>query len=105
MDLQPVLRELRAGLQQLYGERLKGVFLFGSRARGDAESDSDIDIAVVLRDSASGWEERERWSRLASDLSLKHNCVLMLVAVREADWLAEETSFLVNVRREGVPVG
>ncbi|MFO1420805.1 MAG: nucleotidyltransferase domain-containing protein [Candidatus Competibacteraceae bacterium] len=31
-----------------FGERLRGLVLFGSRARGDHHSDSDADVAVFL---------------------------------------------------------
>jgi hypothetical protein len=31
-----------------YGDRLIGLYLFGSRARGDHRPDSDADVAVVL---------------------------------------------------------
>ena len=41
-------REVREGMAAIYGERLKGVYLFGSHARGDAREGSDIDVAVVL---------------------------------------------------------
>jgi type I restriction enzyme S subunit len=104
MDLRPILEELKEGLQQIYGERLKGVYLFGSRARGDAEEDSDIDIAVVLDDFESEYREGRSWSRLASEIGLKYTCVPSLLAIREADWRARDDSFLRNVRREGVPV-
>ena len=35
-------------LREAHGERLSGVVLFGSEARGDADDDSDIDILVLL---------------------------------------------------------
>jgi len=41
--LQPVVDHLRAQL----GARLRAIVLFGSRARGDARPDSDIDLLVV----------------------------------------------------------
>jgi predicted nucleotidyltransferase len=46
--LDMVLREYRARLEQIYGPRLVRLVLFGSRARGDAEPDSDIDVMIVL---------------------------------------------------------
>lgn len=39
---------LHPRLQQRFGRRLKGLILFGSRARGDRTADSDADVAVVL---------------------------------------------------------
>src|SRR5438876_5954612 len=44
----PILKRFRAALDELYGDRLERVVLFGSRARGDARADSDYDIAIFL---------------------------------------------------------
>lgn len=56
----PILEELKAGLEQLYGPKLRRPVLFGSYARGEAEPGSDIDVAVVLddyeRDVREPWE-------------------------------------------------
>ncbi len=42
-----------------YGKRLHNVFVFGSRARGEAHADSDVDVAVVIRDSSwDYWDEK-----------------------------------------------
>lgn len=43
-----VLSDMRARLQAAFGERLKGVVLYGSQARGDASEDSDVDLLVLL---------------------------------------------------------
>ena len=39
---------MRSRLEELYGARLKGLILFGSRARGDFSEASDADLAIVL---------------------------------------------------------
>ena len=41
-------RAVKARLLELYGARLKGVILFGSRALGDFHEGSDLDLAIVL---------------------------------------------------------
>ncbi|MGI5820208.1 MAG: nucleotidyltransferase family protein [Armatimonadota bacterium] len=41
MELDEALRELKRELEALYGDRLRGLFLFGSHARGDAHPESD----------------------------------------------------------------
>ena len=41
----------KARAEQALGERLAGLYVFGSRARGEAGSDSDLDLAVILNDA------------------------------------------------------
>ncbi|MCX7046838.1 MAG: nucleotidyltransferase domain-containing protein [Candidatus Sumerlaeota bacterium] len=46
------------------------VILFGSRARGDAEDRSDIDLAVAAPDvSARQWREIEQWTQETPSLT------------------------------------
>ena len=54
--IKPLLSELKVGLQRIYHDRLHGVYLYGSYARGEADSDSDVDVGLFnklssLRDS------------------------------------------------------
>ena len=42
----PALMHFRTAVDETYGGRVERVMLFGSRARGDAASDSDYDVAV-----------------------------------------------------------
>jgi predicted nucleotidyltransferase len=50
----PILKRFRDTLNQIFGQRLERVVLYGSRARGGAPEDSDYDVAVFLRDYAPG---------------------------------------------------
>ena len=104
MELDEVLQQLKRELEGLYGERLKGLYLFGSHARGDAEPDSDVDIAVVLDDFESVWEETRRMSGIGARLSLQADLLLAETPVREAEWNARRSLFLRNVQREAVAV-
>jgi uncharacterized protein len=60
----PVLRRFRAALTEIYGERLERVVLFGSRARGEARTDSDYDLAVFLNALPDRWVELDRLADL-----------------------------------------
>ncbi|MGH6937055.1 MAG: nucleotidyltransferase domain-containing protein, partial [Methylocella sp.] len=53
----PILKRFRAAVTEIYGDRVARVVLFGSRARGDAQPDSDYDVAVFLRDMADRFAE------------------------------------------------
>ncbi len=97
-----VVADLKARLAGLYGRKLRGVFVFGSRARGEADAESDVDILVVLDDFGVYGQELERTSEARSDVSLEHDISVSTVFVRERDWLSESTPFLDNVRREAI---
>lgn len=55
-----VVARFRAALDDHYGPRIERVVLFGSRARGDAQPDSDYDVAVFLKDLGDRWAEIDR---------------------------------------------
>ena len=103
LAVQDILRELKRGLQLIYGKQLRGVYLFGSYARGDAERESDVDVLIVLRDFERYALEVDRTAELAADLSLKHGVTVSLVFLRERDWMQGDSPFLSNVRDEAVP--
>ena len=63
----PILIRFRRALDAMYGHRLDRVVLFGSRARGEANPDSDYDIAVFLKDLPDRWVEVERLAKLHVD--------------------------------------
>ena len=48
MDSPTLLAEIKARLATVFGDRLRGVVLYGSEARGTAQPDSDIDVLVLL---------------------------------------------------------
>ncbi|RMH08645.1 MAG: nucleotidyltransferase domain-containing protein [Nitrospirae bacterium] len=102
-NIQTVLRELKAGLRQLYGERLKGVYLFGSYARGEADEESDIDALIVLDCIENYSKEIDRTSELIARLSLECDRSISRVFVSEQRWREDQTMFFLNVREEAVP--
>ncbi len=64
----PILKRFRDALNEMYGDRLERVVLYGSRARGDAHKESDYDVAVFLRDMPDRFAEMNR----LADLSTNH---------------------------------
>jgi uncharacterized protein (UPF0332 family)/predicted nucleotidyltransferase len=47
-EIAALLADLERRLGRRFGKRFVALYLFGSRARGDHEPDSDVDVAVVL---------------------------------------------------------
>ena len=60
------LAEFASAVRRHYKDRLLGLYLFGSRARGDHTPDSDVDVAVVLADQKMDfWREKMALADLA----------------------------------------
>jgi predicted nucleotidyltransferase len=96
-----VARELR----ELYGERLKQVVLFGSRARGDADPDSDMDLIVVLDPMEDRWAEHDRMDELLWRETLETGIVLSAIPLSVKEFDEPKTMAIRSARMEGRAVG
>jgi predicted nucleotidyltransferase len=99
-----LLKDLKEALYQIYGDNLSGVYLYGSYADGEEDAESDLDVAIVLKDFDDYWEEVQRTGPLVSELSLEYGVSISPVRVREAAWVQEDSPFLNSVREECVPL-
>ncbi|NNE56606.1 MAG: nucleotidyltransferase domain-containing protein [Hellea sp.] len=82
---------------------IKQIFLFGSRARGESQAKSDIDLAVVMNTDKgpdfaySMWSNWHRKYKRRPDLSLPFNVHL--------EWYEENAGLEIvapSVEREGI---
>ena len=92
--LKSIVKELKRDLQELYNAKLKGLYLYGSYARDDADTESDIDILIILEKIGNYSDEIARTSKLVSELSLKYDKTISRVLVSLQDWEEKETPFL-----------
>ena len=67
-----IIRELKSVLAARFGEDIKDVILFGSRATGKAHKDSDYDVLIILKNEYD-WEYRCRITKVVYDLELKYD--------------------------------
>ena len=102
--LREILADLRRALEDIYGDRLVKLVLFGSRARGDEESESDIDVAVVLRGPVDAAAEIRRTAGMVADLCLSHERLVSCVFFDEDYFERRNGPLLRNIRREGIAV-
>jgi predicted nucleotidyltransferase len=99
----PVVARFRKTLTAMYGERLDRVVLFGSRARGDARSDSDYDIAVFLKNFVDRWVEVDRIMPVVTDILYDDGAFIHVMPYR-AGTDRERTPLMHEIRCEGIEV-
>jgi predicted nucleotidyltransferase len=96
-----VLTKFRAALDELYGQRLERVVLYGSRARGDARDDSDYDIAVFLKTMTDRWDEIDKIIEIEVGILDETGAVINALPFRAGAY-EERTPLMHEIRREGL---
>jgi predicted nucleotidyltransferase len=103
-----VEKRILGRLKQLLLKRvaLHRLILFGSRARGDADPDSDMDVLVVVEEPADE-STRDYVSDCAWEAGYREGIVIVPVVFARDEWEngPERQSLLAQaVELEGVPV-
>lgn len=95
-----IIKRFKAEVEKALGGRLDRVVLFGSRARGEAEPDSDFDFLVTVRRLEK--EDRNRVREIASDLSLECGTVITVLLLPTEDFREDRYFYLYeNIQKEG----
>lgn len=66
-----LIEEMVRELKRIFGENIQQIILFGSTARMDDEPDSDIDIAVILRQELSH-DKRVEFLEWSAEFDMKY---------------------------------
>jgi predicted nucleotidyltransferase len=103
VHIRGALARYRELLLERFGDRLDNVALFGSRARGTAREDSDIDVFVCIR-GASSVEENEA-AAISGDVAVETGVWLspaVYSSERFARLVAMESPFARAVEKDQI---
>lgn len=98
----PILKRFRAALDEMYGERIERVVLYGSRARGDAREDSDYDVAVFLHDLGDRWPEMNRLADLGTEILDETGEFIHAMAYAAGFYNDRRMPLMHEIRKDGI---
>lgn len=103
--LENIIHSYTLGLRNIYGDKLVSVTLFGSYARGDFTTASDIDLLVVTRASEAEFEKlRKQVVELTFETNMEHDIEIEPVIMPYSEYHYWEAvhPLLREVRKDGV---
>jgi len=93
-------------LHQRYGEDLLRVVLFGSKARGDFDDESDLDVLIVVRmPDDNYWRHWNEIVTTTYDLELAYSVVFSFIIKDEPEYaLMRQWNLLLNrnIEQDGI---
>lgn len=103
--MQNLMEQYIVEIRKIYGSHLRKVILYGSYARGDFKSDSDVDIMILLDMSDLDLKVySQQLSYMTYDFNLENDLDIKPIAKSEAHfkkWVVNYP-FYANVYKEGV---
>ena len=98
----PLLVKCAEAIREAYLDRLAGIVLYGSVARGDDGPESDIDLLVLIEGEFSLWEEIGRLVDLLYPMQLESDRLISARPARAEDYHRGATMLYRNAIEEGV---
>lgn len=102
MDKQQLLSEIKKLILQQAPQA--EVILYGSYAKGDHRSDSDVDILILVDNENMTWEDEKKITYQLYDLELKTHTIISPLIRPKKTWYEKypNTGLFINIKREGI---
>lgn len=104
LTVDEILQQCKLALEAYYGKELQGVLLYGSSARGDSVSDSDIDLLILLSPPFDFFAELRRIVDLLYPIQLQSTQLISAKPASVKDYEVGSVSLYRNIQAEGVAV-
>ncbi len=101
---QEIFPRIKARLSDVFGTRLQGMLVYGSQARNEVTSFSDMDILVLLSPPVSLGEDLRLVIDAVYPLQLEFEQLIHALPVNVETYRAGEFALYRNAKREGVLV-
>ncbi len=104
MQKQQLLSEIKRVI--LLHEPGAEIILYGSHARGDYHTDSDMDILILLDKEKVTHDDEKKISHQLYDLELNTNQVISPLVRPKKTWYKKypNTALFINIKKEGIRI-
>ncbi len=92
-------------LHRAVGDKLVGLWLFGSKSRGDFDPNSDVDLLLVIE--TLDWDVWHVIRKIAAECSLEYDVLFNVHILDQARWDEEvhyRGTLWHEIQRDGVPL-
>lgn len=99
------LDKYREALKREHADSVRRLVVYGSKARGDSHDESDVDLLLIVHDTASDMKKALR--RIGHDLAAATPVAPSIMAYTEREWNTLEelrSPYRAAVERDGVTV-
>ena len=95
--------ELVRGLLSIFQNNISMIILYGSMARNEATDESDIDVAIIVKNQMDD-DTKRQFVSWAADMDIRYERVFSIVDIQESNMMKWEKvlPFYRNIREEGV---
>jgi len=104
MNRKQIAKEFANEVTRMFGNEIENITLFGSVARGEDDTESDIDVLIIWKgDKVEGWDKLEE---MAFDIFIRYNALISIKLISPAEYKnMKDFLFMKDVRKEGVVIG
>ncbi len=95
--------DLIHGLLDIFSDNILAIILYGSVARNENTDESDIDIAIIVKNEMDD-ATKEQFIRWSAELDLRYDRVFSIIDIQEENmekW-GKVLPFYQNVQKEGI---
>lgn len=100
-SMSEVIRKCKSALESHYGSKLKGLVLYGSGARNQADEMSDIDLLVLLNKPFDYFSELREVIDTLYPIQLESDRLISAKPVLKDDFERGSIQFYRNAKNEG----
>lgn len=108
IQIDTISRQMAQSYRSVYGNDIVAIYLYGSYAREDFDSESDIDITAIVKGNRIDLQNKLKqvWN-LSADIGLENDVIVSptVIPFDEFEKYEQILPYYRNIRKEGKQIG